>query len=642
MALESGHIATRNLDEGHGPVPGPAPSEMRVTKLPALVPASFSSVLARVFDSARSANQTIGDTVQRIGAPLGPVRRWFAASWPIRFVTSSLRRRIVLANTVGLAILIFGSLYISQNQDGLIEAKRESLEAQGRLIAAAIVSNAKIDDRDGGGEIDKGQASGRPAPPFRDDGFAALELTIGPERVAPVLGRMIQGTHNRARIYARDGSLILDSEKLRLTGLSRAGASATDPADEEADIKDFWTHLSRFLTRTKLDVYKEPGSAGAKGYPPIQAALAGKTSPMLLLNSDNEQIVAVAVPLIRLGGTHGAMLLSTRPGELDKIRNKERRRIVPLALMAMLAAMIGSLLLAKTVATPMKQLSAAADSVGYNINARNELPNFGDRQDEIGQLSRAFNKMTAALYRRAEASEKFAADVAHELKNPLTAARSTAESLHYAKTDAKREELVGQINAELKRLNKLITDVSNASRMEAELALHQTTPVRIEEVLRGVVSTFQDLISNSERRIDLVVHPSAEGAAGVIAGHPGRIGQVFTNLIDNALSFSPDDGTVSIVLLRDRDELAITFDDKGPGIPDDMVEKIFERFYTYRPTAESSRGNNSGLGLAISREIVRAHDGRIWAENRAEGGARLVVRFPVVPRRPARRGSVRT
>jgi len=582
----------------------------------------------------------VAGTLAKLYAPFAPVVDWVTTSVVARFFSSSLRRRIVSANIAGLVVLLFGWLYIAQNQDGPIDAKRESLEAQGQLMAAAIVSNAKVENRDLVLDADRLSASSRAPVPFRDDGFAALEMSIGPERVSPLLSRMVEGTHNRARVYTRDGSLIVDTAKLDASTITFKPRLPVSDADEVPDAKDFSTRFTRFITRTKLDIFKDIGTANGKSYPLIRAALTGRSSAAILLNDDNEQIVAVAMPLVRMGATQGVLVLTARPGEVDKIRVKERRRIVPLVLMALIASIVVSLLMAQTIAHPMKELSAAADDVSHSINARNALPNFGDRQDEVGQLSRAFNKMTAALFRRAEASEKFAADVAHELKNPLTAARSTAESLHYAKTDEKRAELVNQINIELKRLNKLITDVSNASRMEAELALRATTPVDVEQVLRGVASAFADRTAGSGPRIELAIDPNAIGAAGVIAGHAGRIGQVFTNLIDNAVSFSPASGTVFITLRRDGEDLDLRIEDDGPGVPEEMREKIFERFYTYRPTAESSRGNNSGLGLAISQEIVRAHEGQIWAENRAEGGARFVVRLPMRTRKPARRPSL--
>ena len=238
--------------------------------------------------------------------------------------------------------------------------------------------------------------------------------------------------------------------------------------------------------------------------------------------------------------------MSTRPGQIDKILREEREVILTLAAIALLASVVTSLLLARTVAGPMRRLSAAAEQVSRNIGARAQLPALSGRSDEVGQMAGAFQAMTSALYRRIEASEKFAADVAHELKNPLTAARSTAESLGFAKTEEQRDHLVQQIQGELKRLNRLITDVSNASRLDAELARKEMRPIDVPMMLRNVVGIFRDILGDDSRRVVLSVGQSPSKARFTVDGDEGRLGQVLTNLIDNAISFSPEDGVVTV------------------------------------------------------------------------------------------------
>ena len=358
---------------------------------------------------------------------------------------------------------------------------------------------------------------------------------------------------------------------------------------------------------------------------------------MLLLNENGEQIVSVAAPIQRARTVQGVLLLSSKPGEIDEALTQERWTILKIGLLALAATLAASTLLARTVAGPMRRLSEAAEHVSRHISARHDLPGFGNRSDEVGQMAAAFRNMTTALFRRIEASEKFAADVAHELKNPLTAARSTAEALAYARDEAERQQLIGQIQGELKRLNRLITDVSNASRLDAELALQQVEPVALCKMLEGIVTTFSDILGDTSKAIAFEVDPSCPEDALVVNGHEGRLSQVITNLVDNAISFSPDGGTVLVRARRLGNWIEICVEDDGPGIPPENLEKIFRRFYTYRPTSESSRGNNSGLGLSISREIVLAHGGEIWAENRMAAGAepdepplgaRFVVRLP--------------
>ncbi|NJO22481.1 MAG: HAMP domain-containing protein [Sphingomonadales bacterium] len=399
-------------------------------------------------------------------------------------------------------------------------------------------------------------------------------------------------------------------------------------------MKTVWTRLRDWLDASDLPVYREIGLANGNYYVEVRQALRGVTlPPMLLLTDDGKQIVSHAVPIQRRNAILGVLLLSSRPGEIDEILDRERWVTIAVALMALSATLMASLLLARTIAGPMGRLSAVAEQVSQRLNSRARLPDFADRRDEVGQMAGAFARMTSALYRRIEASEKFAADVAHELKNPLAAARGTADVLTYAKTDAERRELVAQIQGELKRLNRLITDVSNASRLDAELARQQVVPVDVKVVLANVVDVFKDILGADTRALALDVAGFGDVRTYVVNAHEGRIGQVVTNLIDNALSFSPAGGTVTVRLRRVDREIELAVEDEGLGIPPDKLETIFERFYSDRPQSDQTSGKNSGLGLSISREIVTASGGRIWAENSSTGGgARFVVRLPAVHR----------
>lgn len=544
-----------------------------------------------------------------------------------RFFSARLARRIFLSNLLGLVVLLVGMLWLSQHQAWLISARVESLKIQGEIIAAAIASNASVDTDRLAFEQDRlPEADGRRML-FREDGFAAMELSLRPDRVAPVLRRLILPAHNtRARIYTREGTLIIDSNEA-------IGARPENVRPEEkVRVKTFWTRLSAWFDSSDLPVYREIGSANGTYYPEVRQALRGVAfPPMLLLTDEGKQIVSHAVPIQRRNAILGVLLLSTRPGEIDEILDKERWLTFAAAFMAFCATVMASLLLARTIAGPMGRLSAAAEQVSQSLTARTELPDFSERRDEVGQMAGAFRRMTAALYRRIEASEKFAADVAHELKNPLAAARSTADVLGYAKTDAERQQLVEQLQGELKRLNRLITDVSNASRLDAELARQRTVPVDICVMLRGIVGVFRDMLASDGRRIVFDVADAVAGAY-VVNAHEGRLGQVATNLIDNAISFSPPKGTVTVSIRRIGEEVEFAIEDEGPGIPPDRMDTIFDRFYSDRPQSDQIKGKYSGLGLSISREIVSAHGGRIWAENRElnrQGvrGARFRVRI---------------
>lgn len=591
--------------------------------------------------------QPAGASAAADGATASTFRRAFATWWRrqplVRFVSATLLRRILVSNMIGLAILLFGILYLSQHRGWLIDAKRESLRVQGEIIAAAIAANASVETERLTLDPDKLPEASNTRIPFRDDGFAALELSIRPERVTPILRRLIQPTNTRARIYARDGTLIVDTATLLTRGAIKRDGD-TPETQGWVKTKNFWTRLTHWLIDKELPVYREIGTGPGTSYPEVRLAISSGTStPMLLLNGKGEQIVSMAVPIQRMKAVHGVLLLSTRPGEIDEILGEERNAILALALIALVATVSVSLFLARTVAGPMRRLSDTAEVVSNNINARERLPEIEDRRDEVGQMAQAFSKMTDALFRRIEASEKFAADVAHELKNPLTAARSTAESLAFARTPEQRDQLVEQIQLELKRLNRLITDVSSASRLDAELARQKLEPVSLVSVLDTVRSIFAD--KAEERGIDFRLDIPAETDPSnfTILANESRIAQVMTNVVDNAISFTPKGGKVTVSARRLRDEVELVVTDDGPGIDEDKLETIFARFYTYRPTATSSRGNNSGLGLNISREIVLAHGGSIRAENRYREpldpksgriGARFVVRLPVSPTHP--------
>jgi two-component system, OmpR family, sensor histidine kinase ChvG len=534
----------------------------------------------------------------------------------VRFVTKTLQRRIIFANTIGLGILLGGIFYLSQYHAWLIDAKRESLRAQGEIIAAAIAANASVEtgrivlDPDRLPEIDGAKS------PFRDDGFAALQLSIPPERVAPILRRLVPAADTRARVYDGDGTLIIDTAQL----LSRGQIARPEPDPsgvQHVKLKNRWTRFLSWLMRGDLPVYREIGGANGKAYPEVRMALSGSATPMLLVNEKGEQIVSMAVPIQFRKAVQGVLLLSTRPGEIDEVLSEERNLIILLALTAFAATLLASFMLARTIAGPMRRLSEVAENVSRNIKARHELPGLSHRADEVGQMASAFREMTASLYRRIEASERFAQDVAHELRNPLTAAGATAQALGYAKSPAQQQELVRQIQEELKRLNKLITDVSNVSRLDAELALQETTPVDMRHVLQSVVEGFRYRAESESHRVVLdIAEVPHSPSAFVVLGHEARLGRVVTNLIDNALSFSPSHGAITVSCRRVGAEVEIVVDDDGPGVPVDKLEDIFDRFYSDRPQTDGTVGKNSGLGLSISREIVNAYGGRIWASNR--------------------------
>ncbi|MGE0521413.1 MAG: stimulus-sensing domain-containing protein [Variibacter sp.] len=546
---------------------------------------------------------------------------------------SSLTRRIVFLNVAGLLALVVGILYLSQFRAGLIDARVQSLLVQGEIIAQAIAASATMDagaitiDPDKLLELQTGESYGP------SDEFGALEFPINPERVAPVLRRLVSPTNTRGRIYDKEGVLILDSRSL----YGRGDVSRFDlPSPMEAQpgfIEQTWIMLRTWLGRGDLPLYRELGPENGKGYPEVAMALAGQKSSAVRVNDRGEAIVSVAVPVQRFRAVRGALLLSTQGGDIDNMVESERLKIVKIFLIMAGVMVVLSMLLAGTIAGPVRRLADGAERVRRRIRTRVEIPDFTHRGDEIGHLSGALRDMTNALYSRIEAIESFAADVSHELKNPLTSLRSAVETMPLAKTEESRQRLLSVIQHDVSRLNRLISDISDASRLDAELQREEAGGVDLRKLLNTVVTVANEVVRHNDG-VSIKLSFEGDGKPFTVIGHDSRIGQVIDNLISNARSFSPPNGTVRVICRRVGDEVEIVVDDDGLGIREDALERIFERFYTDRP--EQGFGQNSGLGLSISKQIVEAHGGRIWAENRVRRvggaepqvlGARFVVRL---------------
>lgn len=572
-----------------------------------------------------------------------------AFRWIARLSPSSLTSRIILLNIAGLIILVSGILYFNQFRQGLIDARVQSLMTQGHIIAGAIAASATVDtdtiivDPDRLLEMQVGEPSDQ-----GPDEFRSFEFPINPERSGQILRRLISPTKTRARIYDREGILIVDSQYLY--GRGEILRFDLPPPDESADntIARLWHEFNNWLFDNDYPLQKEYGNDNGKDFPEVTASLNGASVSVVRVNDKREIIVSVAVPIQRFRAVLGSLVLSTQGGDIDETLRGERRIILFTFLFAALVTVLLSVLLAGTIAEPIRRLAGAAERVRRGVNKRVEIPDFSVRRDEIGHLSGALRDMTNALYNRIDAIEAFAADVAHELKNPLTSLRSAVETLPHARTDDQRARLVEIVKDDVKRLDRLITDISDASRLDAELARAEAEPVDLSELLGAVVSMSNETrgSDDAEIRLEIERRNVAGDAPFTVMGHDTRLGQVVRNLVDNARSFSPGEGSVEVVLRRVGPDVEICIEDEGPGIRPESLEKIFDRFHTDRP--EGAFGQNSGLGLSISKQIVDAHRGRIWAENRMgppneEGerpvlGARFVVRIPAADAAPRRDG----
>lgn len=580
------------------------------------------------FDVSRA--KTVARYIRR---RLSPLFRYFKLDYKF----TSLTRRILVYNMLGLITLLGGVLVLNQYRAGLIEVRVQNLLTQGKIIAEAIAASSSIDadqvivdpeellemqsDHDAIGSIES---------------YDSLDFPINPERAAPILLRLVAPTGTRARIYDHEGNKLLDSKTLNARG--QITREILPPANSPQI--DNTTRLVRWFKRRvwrgNVPLYKDIGQANGKAYTEVRAALAGHPKDMSRLNEHSELIVSVAVPIQRMRAVLGVLMLSTKGDDIDKIVKDETFGIIRVGLIAVAVMLALSLWLSNQIGAPMRKLAAAARRVRHSAKAREEIPDYTWRTDEIGELSLALRNMTQALYSRIEAIETFAADVAHELKNPLTSLKSAVETLPLVQKEELRERLTNIILHDVKRLDRLISDISDASRLDAELAREESEPLDISVLLGNIIPAFNDIRRKNMVSISLDVMSIAQCPdAFLINGHEMRIGQVINNLVDNAISFSPDKTNVSVFITRIEETLEIRIEDEGPGIPPDNLGKIFKRFYTDRPE-EQGFGNNSGLGLNISEQIILAHKGKIWAENRMNKGevigARFIIHLPAITR----------
>jgi two-component system sensor histidine kinase ChvG len=547
---------------------------------------------------------------------------------------SRLTLTIVLANFIGLVILLVGSLGVTQYRDGLVQAKLEGVRAQAQLFAD-VLAQAAVSE------------SGCAQPVSESDGAAICSHTLSESDVNEVFNRVWDSFEGRVRIFNAPqtddapivtdaGALLIDDVMLREDQIV---VQPLAPVEDDSADNIIWrigrgaeVFLKRFMTggfrreAAQRTIESELNEALASS--PF-AEDRGATS--VRFNEDGELVASVTVPIRRVQAIYG--LVTAEIGGIEDLVSDARLAILPFFGLACAAAILSSLLLTTAIAQPIRQLAVAADRVREGIAAagRARIPDFSHRKDEIGELSASLRAMTQAIYARIEAIESFAADVSHELKNPLTSIRSATETLEIATKPESRDTLMGVIKKDVARMDRLITDISNASRLDAELAREAREAVDIRKLIADISDLYRMTGKDRESRVSF--DPS--GSPIYLFGNATALGQVFRNLIDNARSFSPADGEVRLYIAAPTDRhrsVQVIVDDDGPGIPADAIEKIFSRFYTKRPQG-SAFGNNSGLGLAISRQIVASHGGVIWAENRTDAsgavrGARFVVELP--------------
>ena len=512
---------------------------------------------------------------------------------------SSLTGRILAVNLLALVIVVAGMLYLDTYRAGLIEAKIAALGTQGKLIATALAESV---------------VTGQDGVLYRIDNDVARSL----------LARLIAPINTRARLYDQQGNLLTDSH--RVSGAwARVQADSLPPPmsgfEETAGVVYDW--IVAFLPSDRgLEPYAESLEPHGGEYEEVGVALNGAVSSALRDGGEDGVILNLAIPVQRFKQVQGALLLTTTTADIEDSVRAVRFGILQLFALALAITISLSLYLAGTIVRPLYRLAEAADAVRHGHEQGAVIPDFSARGDEIGDLSRSLREMTHALAMRMNAIESFAADVAHEIKNPLSSLRSAVEAAARIEDPAAQRKLLAVVVDDVRRLDRLISDISDASRLDAELARVERRPIDLEALLGGLADAHPSVVF--ERRGDAALTAPGDGQ---------RLAQVFENLIANGRSFGPPGGVIRITAETGDQWLEVTVEDDGPGIPAASTEAIFERFYSDRPEGEKF-GTHSGLGLSISKQIIEAHDGVIFAENRGDDadrpeGARFIVRLPL-------------
>ncbi len=520
---------------------------------------------------------------------------------------SPLARKIIMFNLLALIVLVSGLLYLSPSRDTLALQRANGLISEAELIADAFEAQLP---------------AAAPVNIVTSDGISATETLSGLD----LRGAM------QVFVFDPNGTLVASARPAPDAPLPMLAGEQRRPVISNF-LAGVWQVVAGAFTRAETEPFVLRDALAEI----LPASVGGETVAETLIDEDGHTLFAVATPIRQSGTTVGVIAIASAAGEIDALVDQQRELVLQMFVLGVVVSVGLGLILASTIANPLAELADAAE-MGRDRNARKmapsriRIPDLTARPDEIGRLSGALRGMVSALYDRIEGNEQFAADVAHEIKNPLASLRSAVGTMRIAKRDDQREKLLDIIEHDVNRLDRLVSDISNASRLDSELVRDEEEPFDLMKLLGSLAEHLgrEAARDGIEFIVDLPSDPI------VVHGLEGRLAQVFVNLISNAVSFCEDGDAIRIWARRRQNRVLVVVEDTGPGIPEGALTKIFKRFYSERP--EGQFGNNSGLGLAISKQIVEAHGGVIWAENIRPTeaditsdplGARFVVGLPV-------------
>lgn len=534
---------------------------------------------------------------------------------------SPLTVRILAVNVLALLMLGGGMLYLGRYEDRLIQSELEGLTFEARIFASALGEGAVIDSGD-------------------ERNFLSADLS------ASMVRRLVEASDSRTRLFDEAGALLADSRILASRRQS-IQIEPIAPPDGAGPAERAWLRaigwMGRKLAQSDYTLYREKAEQEANDYRLARQALQGASATQIWRLNRGGLVLGAAVPVQAFKQVLGAVMVTRSSAKIDAAIAEIRSDIVKIFCAVLALTILLSLYLARTIVKPLQKLATAVRDVkqdqaratglggGAALLASRRIPDLTSRRDEVGELSHALREMTAALALRLGAIENFAADVAHEIKNPLTSLRSAVETAERIKDPIRLEKLMAVIRDDIGRMDRLITDIAGASRLDAELSRAETTAVSLRHMLQTLVNLYAPVADAAAAAPVLLRSDVPENA--VIQGVESRLMQVLRNLVENARSFTPRGGSVRLSVALEDAHIHILVEDDGPGIPDNKLETIFDRFYSERPTGEKF-GQHSGLGLSIARQIIEAHRGKIWAENRRDEtgkilGARFTTMLPL-------------
>jgi len=523
---------------------------------------------------------------------------------------SPLTLKIWSINIIAIFVVLIAVLHLDRYEDSLIQSELEALEHQAELFANALSEVAVKND-------------------------PGIHSYLSSIAVQNVINRSALGSHARSRVFNAAGRLLADSQKLpgRVPSVITKPLSSVFP---DIFFQKFFNDFFQQFFNSSIQVRRPINEAHkiqlAHTFPEVISALKGSSIKTVKLKETGESLLTVAVPIQKYKRVLGVLLLSVKDEKVDAAFSSYQKELIIAVVIALVITSALSLYLSRSITKPILSLASAAEKIKNDRSGRSEIPEVSKRDDELGDLSRALIEMTNNLWQRLDAIEKFAADVSHEIKNPLTSIKSAIETATKIKDSGKRDQLLTVILDDVNRLDRLITDISDSSRLDAELSREKFEAIDIESLLLAFHQLRKFQKRFEQKSLTLNIEKGEKQL--LILGHESRIVQVIDNIVNNAITFAPVNSNINISVSADTTDVKITIDDEGPGIPENKLDAIFERFYSERPAAEKF-GLHSGLGLSICKQIVEAHNGKIFAKNRTGyqndiTGARFIITLPIM------------